>query len=182
MDYLARESADLPVELWNRIDDAVIGTARKHLTCRRFLKLFGPLGPGATSVADRRRGEGRGAGRRHRAHRRPHPVGTADVLRGLHAVGSRPRARRPDRHRPRFGSRRGRREEERAPRRRPDPERQQGAWHRRPPDRQGLVEDQEGRLGSGRARLRRRGRRRGAAGEDRLPWPLRARRFAGLVP
>ena len=32
MDYLARESADLPVELWNRIDDAVIGTARKHLT------------------------------------------------------------------------------------------------------------------------------------------------------
>ena len=51
MDYLARESADLPVELWNRIDDAVIGTARKHLTCRRFLKLFGPLGPGATSVA-----------------------------------------------------------------------------------------------------------------------------------
>ena len=51
MDYLARESADLSVELWNRIDDAVIGTARKHLTCRRFLKLFGPLGPGATSVA-----------------------------------------------------------------------------------------------------------------------------------
>ena len=26
MDYLARESADLSVELWNRIDDAVIGT------------------------------------------------------------------------------------------------------------------------------------------------------------
>ena len=51
MDYLARESADLPVELWNRIDDAVIGTARAHLTCRRFLKTHGPLGVGATTVA-----------------------------------------------------------------------------------------------------------------------------------
>lgn len=51
MDYLARESADLSVELWNRIDDAVIGTARAHLTCRRFLKTYGPLGPGVTTVA-----------------------------------------------------------------------------------------------------------------------------------
>ncbi|HIW76026.1 MULTISPECIES: family 1 encapsulin nanocompartment shell protein [Gordonibacter] len=51
MDYLARESADLSVELWNRIDDAVIGTARAHLTCRRFLKTYGPLGPGITTVA-----------------------------------------------------------------------------------------------------------------------------------
>lgn len=51
MDYLARESADLPAELWTRIDDAVIGTARKHLTCRRFLKVFGPLGAGTTTVA-----------------------------------------------------------------------------------------------------------------------------------
>ena len=51
MDYLARESADLSVELWNRIDDTVIGTARKQLSCRRFLKVFGPLGPGATTVA-----------------------------------------------------------------------------------------------------------------------------------
>ena len=31
MDYLARESADLSAELWNRIDDTVIGTARKQL-------------------------------------------------------------------------------------------------------------------------------------------------------
>ena len=51
MDYLARESADLSVELWNRIDDAVVGTARKHLTCRRFLKTHGPLGVGTTTVA-----------------------------------------------------------------------------------------------------------------------------------
>ena len=51
MDYLARESADLSVELWGRIDNAVIGTARQHLTARRFLKTYGPLGPGATTVA-----------------------------------------------------------------------------------------------------------------------------------
>lgn len=51
MDYLARESADLSDELWNRIDDAVIGTARQHLTCRRFLNIHGPLGAGATTVA-----------------------------------------------------------------------------------------------------------------------------------
>lgn len=51
MDYLARDSADLSVELWNRIDDAVIGTARNQLTCRRFLKTYGPLGAGATTVA-----------------------------------------------------------------------------------------------------------------------------------
>ena len=51
MDYLARESADLSDGLWNRIDSTVIGTARNQLTCRRFLKVFGPLGPGVTSVA-----------------------------------------------------------------------------------------------------------------------------------
>ena len=51
MDYLARESADLSVEIWNRIDNAVINTARQQLTCRRFLKTYGPLGVGATTVA-----------------------------------------------------------------------------------------------------------------------------------
>lgn len=51
MDYLARESADLSVELWNRIDSAVIDTARQHITARRFLKTYGPLGAGATTVA-----------------------------------------------------------------------------------------------------------------------------------
>ena len=51
MDYLARESADLSDGLWNRIDETVIGTARNQLTCRRFLKVFGPLGAGVTTVA-----------------------------------------------------------------------------------------------------------------------------------
>ena len=43
MDYLARESADLSDGLWNRIDETAIGTARAQLTCRRFLKVFGPV-------------------------------------------------------------------------------------------------------------------------------------------
>ena len=51
MDYLARESADLSDGLWNRSDETVIGTARNQLTCRRFLKVFGPLGAGVTTVA-----------------------------------------------------------------------------------------------------------------------------------
>lgn len=51
MDYLARESADLSEGLWNRIDSTVVETARAQLTCRRFLKLYGPLGVGATTVA-----------------------------------------------------------------------------------------------------------------------------------
>lgn len=51
MDYLARESADLSDELWNRIDQTVVETACKQLTCRRFLKIQGPFGAGATTVA-----------------------------------------------------------------------------------------------------------------------------------
>ncbi len=51
MDYLARDTADLSAEQWNRIDNAVIGTVRQQLTCRRFLKTYGPLGAGATTVA-----------------------------------------------------------------------------------------------------------------------------------
>ncbi len=51
MDYLSRESAPFGAELWAKIDEAVIGTAKKHLVCRRFLDLYGPLGPGASTVA-----------------------------------------------------------------------------------------------------------------------------------
>lgn len=50
MDYLARESAGLSEGLWAQIDEAVIGALKEHLVCRRFLKLFGPLGAGKTSV------------------------------------------------------------------------------------------------------------------------------------
>lgn len=51
MDYLARESADLSDELWRQIDGTVIGAIKEQIVCRRFLKLFGPIGPGSTSVA-----------------------------------------------------------------------------------------------------------------------------------
>ena len=60
MDYLARESADLSDGLWNRIDETAIGTARAQLTCRRFLKVFGPLRR-RDHRSRRRREQGRGA-------------------------------------------------------------------------------------------------------------------------
>lgn len=50
MDYLSRASAPFSEDLWAQIDKAVIDTAKKHMICRRFLNLFGPLGPGATTV------------------------------------------------------------------------------------------------------------------------------------
>ena len=50
MDVLGRESAPINAVLWNQIDEAVIETARKLLTGRRFLSLAGPLGAGAQSV------------------------------------------------------------------------------------------------------------------------------------
>lgn len=50
MDYLAKESAPFSPELWEKIDGAVISTLKKHLVCRRFLSLFGPLGAGVTAV------------------------------------------------------------------------------------------------------------------------------------
>ena len=51
MDYLARESAPFSPEIWAQIDNAVLETARRHMVCRRFLSLFGPLGPGTTHVS-----------------------------------------------------------------------------------------------------------------------------------
>lgn len=50
MDYLAREGAPISAELWQRIDDTVIGEARKHMVCRRFLDIYGPLGAGTSYV------------------------------------------------------------------------------------------------------------------------------------
>ena len=51
MDYLARESAPFTPDIWKQIDQTVIETAKKHLVCRRFLSLFGPLGAGVSTVA-----------------------------------------------------------------------------------------------------------------------------------
>ena len=72
MDYLARESAPISSELWEKIDAVVIDAARKHMVCRRFLSLHGPLGAGTSVVAvdgadkeeSLRNGIGRTVGRR----------------------------------------------------------------------------------------------------------------------
>ena len=51
MDYLSREGAPISAELWNKIDDTVISTARKLLIGRRFLTIYGPLGAGIQSIS-----------------------------------------------------------------------------------------------------------------------------------
>ncbi|MEW4412988.1 family 1 encapsulin nanocompartment shell protein [Clostridium sp. AN503] len=51
MDYLAREGAPISADMWEKIDAAVIDNAKKHLVCRRFLSLYGPLGAGTYAVA-----------------------------------------------------------------------------------------------------------------------------------
>ncbi len=51
MDYLARESAPFSAEMWAQIDETVMETLKKHLVCRRFLSLFGPLGAGTSVVS-----------------------------------------------------------------------------------------------------------------------------------
>lgn len=50
MGYLSRDAAPFSEELWRAIDDVVVGAARATLTGRRFLHLYGPLGPGARSI------------------------------------------------------------------------------------------------------------------------------------
>ncbi len=51
MDVLARDSAPFGEELWAKIDETVVDNAKKHMVCRRFLNIYGPLGPGASTVA-----------------------------------------------------------------------------------------------------------------------------------
>jgi len=51
MSYLAREASDLSGEFWTELDTVVVDTAKKFLTGRRFLHLFGPLGIGVDSIA-----------------------------------------------------------------------------------------------------------------------------------
>lgn len=50
MDYLSREGAPLPEELWEQIDSTVVNTVRSTLVARRFLHIFGPLGVGTQSI------------------------------------------------------------------------------------------------------------------------------------
>lgn len=50
MDYFEREAAPISAELWSEIDKTVIENAKQHMVCRRFLSIYGPLGPGTSYV------------------------------------------------------------------------------------------------------------------------------------
>lgn len=49
-DYLMRDQSPLTAEEWTRLDDLVVGVARRMLVGRRFLPLCGPLGAGVQTV------------------------------------------------------------------------------------------------------------------------------------
>lgn len=48
MDY--RDGAPFSEGFWKNMDEAVVNMASCHMTGRRFLTIFGPLGPGAQSI------------------------------------------------------------------------------------------------------------------------------------
>lgn len=50
MEFLDRQSAPLNNGEWNRLDEAVVSTARQILVGRRVVEVLGPLGSGAYSV------------------------------------------------------------------------------------------------------------------------------------
>lgn len=47
---MARSAAPISAELWDKIDATVIENAKKHMVCRRFLNIYGPLGAGTSYV------------------------------------------------------------------------------------------------------------------------------------
>jgi uncharacterized linocin/CFP29 family protein len=49
-DYLMRDDAPFSDEEWEKLDELVVGVARKLLVGRRFIQLTGPLGAGVQSV------------------------------------------------------------------------------------------------------------------------------------
>jgi len=44
MDFLSREGSPISAELWEKIDEAVVSAAKKILTGRRFISIYGPFG------------------------------------------------------------------------------------------------------------------------------------------
>lgn len=84
MDYLARESAPISSELWEKIDAVVIDAARKHMVCRRFLSLHGPLGAGTSVVAVDGADKEESLRNGHRPDSRPPSGGTAATVPGFH--------------------------------------------------------------------------------------------------
>ncbi|HHV72637.1 MAG TPA: bacteriocin family protein [Clostridia bacterium] len=50
MDFLSREGSPIPEDLWEKIDDTVVSTAKKILTARRFISIYGPLGASIQTI------------------------------------------------------------------------------------------------------------------------------------
>lgn len=50
LDFLSRNDAPFSAELWAEMDTAAVEAARRALVGRRFMPLYGPLGPGADAV------------------------------------------------------------------------------------------------------------------------------------
>ncbi|HHX24194.1 MAG: family 1 encapsulin nanocompartment shell protein [Tepidanaerobacteraceae bacterium] len=50
MDFLGRDTVSFSDDFWKKLDAQVVDTVRSNLIGRRFLSLFGPLGPGTTSI------------------------------------------------------------------------------------------------------------------------------------
>lgn len=48
--FLQRDTVPLTAEQWRQIDNAVIQTAKSSLIGRRFIPIYGPLGPGVQTV------------------------------------------------------------------------------------------------------------------------------------
>lgn len=51
-DFTMRAAAPLSAEQWGSIEQIVLDVARRVLVGRRFIPIFGPLGPGVQTVAD----------------------------------------------------------------------------------------------------------------------------------
>ncbi len=50
MDYLARDTSTFSEEFWSGLDKVVVEAASRILVGRRFLTIFGPLGPGLQGI------------------------------------------------------------------------------------------------------------------------------------
>jgi uncharacterized linocin/CFP29 family protein len=50
MDYLGRQLAPFPGEVWRKIDETAVAAARERLSARRFLPVEGPFGIGLTAI------------------------------------------------------------------------------------------------------------------------------------
>jgi uncharacterized linocin/CFP29 family protein len=50
MNFLGKEESPLSADEWKQIEEAVVQAARNTLVCRKFVPIFGPIGPGHQMV------------------------------------------------------------------------------------------------------------------------------------